>query len=119
MRHGYFIRYFKFAKQITEETIQLEHISPWAFTLCMLDLSCRLLIFFFKINFFEKFFQENHQGVKQFGSKLSADDISRQRVKKLSSILHEIQQTTQGYPTPCKQGLVFTRVVFWCTDDPR
>ena len=29
---------------------------------------CRLLLFFFKINFFKKFFQEYHQSVKQFGS---------------------------------------------------
>ena len=57
---------------------------------------CRLLIFF-KFNFFEKFFQEYHQSVKQFGSRsvptfcqpnpspnclqrLSADDTSRHRV---------------------------------------
>ena len=56
-------------------------------------LFCRLLIFF-KINFFEKFFQEYHQSVKHSGSKsgrhyvgpdldpnclqrLSADDTSR------------------------------------------
>ena len=54
--------------------------------------------FFFKINFFEKFFQEYHQSVKQFGSrsgptivgpdlglnclqKFSADDTSMKRVK--------------------------------------
>ena len=52
---------------------------------------------FFNTNFFEKFFQEYHQSVKQFGSsqapqnvgpdlgpnclqRLSADDTSRQRV---------------------------------------
>ena len=31
---------------------------------------CRLLIFFFKINFFEKLFQECYHSVKQFGSRL-------------------------------------------------
>ena len=61
-------------------------------------LFCRLLIFF-KIKFFEKFFQEYHQNIKQFGYrsgptfvgpdlgpnclqfKLSTNDTSRQRVK--------------------------------------
>ena len=62
------------------------------FTLCMLgNLSCfhcRLLIFF-KIDFFEKFFQECYQCVKRFGSRpgptfflrrLYADDTRRERV---------------------------------------
>ena len=55
-------------------------------------LFCRLLIFFFKNNFY-KIFQEYHQSVKQFGSRsgfvgpdlgpnclqrLSADDIGRE-----------------------------------------
>ena len=43
-----------------------------ALTLCMLGnfscFFCRLLIFF-KINFFEKLFQEHYQSVKQFGSR--------------------------------------------------
>ena len=59
---------------------------------------CRLLIFFFKIIFFEKFFQEYHQSIEQFESdqarcfvspvlcpnclqKLSADGNRRQNVK--------------------------------------
>ena len=64
-------------------------------------LFCRLPTLF-KINFFEKFFQEYHQSVKQFGSRsgqcfvepdlalnclysrLSADEISRQRELSLS-----------------------------------
>ena len=37
-------------------------------TLLATMLFCRLLIFF-KINFFDKFFQEYHQSVKQFGSR--------------------------------------------------
>ena len=59
--------------------------------------SADVFFFKFKINFFEKFFQEYHQSVSQFGSnsgltnvgpdlvpnclqKLSADGTSRQRV---------------------------------------
>ena len=45
-------------------------------------LFCRLLIFF-KITFFEKFFQEYHQHVNSLDpdqQKLSAEDTSRQRV---------------------------------------
>ena len=48
---------------------------------------------FFKINFFENFFQEYHQSVKQFGCRsglcpnclqmLLADDTSRQRVNEI------------------------------------
>ena len=66
---------------------------------------CRLLIFF-KINIFEKFFQEFHLSVKQIGSrsgstfcqpdlgpnclhKLSADDTRRQKVK--SDFMHICQ----------------------------
>ena len=59
---------------------------------------CRLL-FFFKIIVFEKFFQEYHQSVKQFGSRsnvgpdlgpsclkrLSANDIGKWRVNSFSS----------------------------------
>ena len=63
---------------------------------------CRLLIFFFKIDFFEKFFQEYHQSVSldpnqarhfvgpNLGptclQKLSADNTSRLRVKNNFSI---------------------------------
>ena len=48
-------------------------IMPYfALNLCILGnfacFCCRLLIFF-KINFFEKFFPEYHQSVKQFGSR--------------------------------------------------
>ena len=42
--------------------------------------------FFFKIVFFEKFFQDCHQSVKQFGSR-SADDTCRQWVKFFSCSL--------------------------------
>ena len=65
----------------------------------------RLLIFF-KINVFEKFFEEYHQSVKQFGSRsgstfcraqsgskllnrLSVDDASRQRVKCRDNFAHK------------------------------
>ena len=76
-------------------TLQLVDI-----TLCILGhISCVLSsVDFFKIIFFEKFFQEYHQSVKQFGSRsdncsvwpdlgqnclqrLSTDDISRQEFK--------------------------------------
>ena len=66
-------------------------------TLCMMGnfscFCCRLLTFF-KINFFNKFFQEHYQSVKQFGSrsgsKLFAKVISRRNqlplVRKLKSV---------------------------------
>ena len=41
-------------------------------TLCMLGNVCMLIVaanFFFKINSFEKFFQEHYQNVKWFGSR--------------------------------------------------
>ena len=58
--------------------------------------------FFFKIKFFEKFFQEYHMCVKLFGSRsgptfclnclqrLSADDTSRQRVNMSDIEIHYI-----------------------------
>ena len=54
----------------------------------LFPLFCRLLIFF-KINFFEKFFQEYDQSLKQFGSSLSGL-ISAQTVCK------SYQQATLG-----------------------
>ena len=49
-------------------------------TLCMLgnfsSFFCRLLHFFFKINFFKKFFLERYQSVKRFGSRSDGRYVS-------------------------------------------
>ena len=78
-------------------------------TLCLLGNFAAFLLsaeFFFKINFFDKFFQEYHQSVKQYGSSsdptfcgpdfgpnclqsLSADDTSRGRVKSTEFFRYE------------------------------
>ena len=53
---------------------------------------CRLLIFPILINFFEKFFQEYHQSVKQFGSRSSQHfdmpDLGPNLFAKVISRLH-------------------------------
>ena len=57
-------------------------------TLCMLGnfscLSCRLLIFFFKINVFQKFVQEHYQSVKQFGLQCVSPDLGPNCLQRLS-----------------------------------
>ena len=51
---------------------ELEQVDSHSLILCVLGnflgFCCRLLTFFI-INFFEKFFQEHYQSVKQFGSR--------------------------------------------------
>ena len=53
-----------------------------------LRFDCRLLIFFFKINLFKKFFQESHQSVKEFGSRsgpIVSVYLVRNRLQKISA----------------------------------
>ena len=58
--------------KMEEDHDELEEEDEMVNTLSLLGnffpLFCRLL-FFFKISFFEKFFQEYHLSVKQFGSR--------------------------------------------------
>ena len=62
-------------------------------------------LFFFKINFFKKFFQEHYQSVKRLGSKLFAKVISRlQKLplarKELNCIL-SIDRSSAGMKMIC------------------
>ena len=61
---------------ISRAMFQTQNVS---LTLCMLGnfsyFCCRLLTFF-KINFFKKFFQENSQSFKRFGSRSGRRSVS-------------------------------------------
>ena len=79
----------------SEKEKQNTYFNSFAFLVILHVFFCGLLIFFFKINFFEKYFHEYHQSVKQFGprsgptlcrawsgSKLFAKFISRRHLVK-------------------------------------
>ena len=85
-------------------------------TLCLLGkffmLFCCLLIFF-KINFFEEFFQKYHQSVKQFGSRSGPTFVSPDLG---SNCLQRHEQTTQlsGFfdISEYEKGKAFTNIKF-------
>ena len=57
-------------------------------------LFCRLLVFFFKIKFFEKISQEYHQSIEQFGSRSGL--TLRWGLICIQSVCKSYQQTTLG-----------------------
>ena len=57
-------------------------------------LFCCLLIFFFKISFFEKFFQEYHLSVKRFGSRSGLTEHVLSGLIWFQTVCKSYQQTT-------------------------